>query len=106
MKAIRAGRGYPSGPLRVCGAMGWTMDRVGWPASWCVSWQAEASGGVRDIPAGLPGGRRGYVALAQGWELRPTDENKKVRLWWSAASRVDRVPPTCPAVWRLVKILG
>lgn len=29
------------------------------------------------------------VALAQGWELRPTDENKEVRLWWAAASRVD-----------------
>jgi hypothetical protein len=26
------------------------------------------------------------VALAQGWELRPTDEYKEVRLWWSAAS--------------------
>ncbi|GAA5209440.1 hypothetical protein [Streptomyces thinghirensis] len=29
------------------------------------------------------------VALAQGWELRPTDVRKEVRLWWSAASRVD-----------------
>jgi hypothetical protein len=29
------------------------------------------------------------VALAQGWELRPTDEYREVRLWWSAASRVD-----------------
>ncbi|MEU0999166.1 hypothetical protein [Streptomyces tibetensis] len=28
------------------------------------------------------------VALAQGWELRPTDERKEVRLWWSAAPRV------------------
>ncbi|WP_267716353.1 hypothetical protein [Streptomyces sp. CoH17] len=27
------------------------------------------------------------VALAQGWELRPTDVRKEVRLWWSAASR-------------------
>ncbi|MYS89232.1 MULTISPECIES: hypothetical protein [Streptomyces] len=26
------------------------------------------------------------VALAQGWELRPTDVGKEVRLWWSAAS--------------------
>ncbi len=26
------------------------------------------------------------VALAQGWELRPTDVRKEVRLWWSAAS--------------------
>ncbi|MGP4090384.1 hypothetical protein [Streptomyces sp. KR55] len=31
------------------------------------------------------------VALAQGWELRPTDVRKEVRLWWAAASRVDRV---------------
>ncbi|MBZ9640455.1 hypothetical protein [Streptomyces sp. PSKA30] len=31
------------------------------------------------------------VALAQGWELRPTDVRKEVRLWWSAASRVDGV---------------
>ncbi|MGW7279952.1 hypothetical protein ACWGIV_16925 [Streptomyces sp. NPDC054844] len=29
------------------------------------------------------------AALAQGWELRPTDVHKEVRLWWSAASRVD-----------------
>ncbi|CAM5669723.1 hypothetical protein STAFG_5233 [Streptomyces afghaniensis 772] len=28
------------------------------------------------------------VALAQGWELRPTDVRKEVRLWWSAASKV------------------
>ncbi|MFD6168591.1 hypothetical protein [Streptomyces coeruleorubidus] len=27
------------------------------------------------------------VALAQGWELRPTDVRKEVRLWWSAASK-------------------
>ncbi|WP_243860298.1 hypothetical protein [Streptomyces sp. BK208] len=26
------------------------------------------------------------VALAQGWELRPADVRKEVRLWWSAAS--------------------
>jgi hypothetical protein len=29
------------------------------------------------------------VALAQGWELRPTDVRKEVRLWWAAASRAD-----------------
>ncbi|MDN0195107.1 hypothetical protein [Streptomyces sp. S.PNR 29] len=29
------------------------------------------------------------VALAQGWELRPTDVRKEVRLWWSAASHID-----------------
>ncbi|MFG3246079.1 hypothetical protein [Streptomyces sp. NPDC048187] len=29
------------------------------------------------------------VALAQGWELRPTDVRKEVRLWWSAASRPE-----------------
>ncbi|MFD3840588.1 hypothetical protein ACFWWC_30670 [Streptomyces sp. NPDC058642] len=29
------------------------------------------------------------VALSQGWELRPTDVRKKVRLWWTAASHVD-----------------
>ncbi|MER6715881.1 MULTISPECIES: hypothetical protein [unclassified Streptomyces] len=29
------------------------------------------------------------VALAQGWELRPTDAHREVRLWWSAASRAD-----------------
>jgi hypothetical protein len=27
------------------------------------------------------------VALPQGWELRPTDVRKEVRLWWSAASK-------------------
>ncbi|MFF7792776.1 hypothetical protein [Streptomyces sp. NPDC007991] len=27
------------------------------------------------------------VALARGWELRPTDVRKEVRLWWSAASK-------------------
>ncbi|MFD5132838.1 hypothetical protein [Streptomyces olindensis] len=26
------------------------------------------------------------VALAQGWELRPTDPRTEVRLWWSTAS--------------------
>ncbi|RZB20589.1 hypothetical protein StrepF001_05695 [Streptomyces sp. F001] len=30
------------------------------------------------------------VALAQGWELRPSDVRKEVRLRWSAATRVDR----------------
>ncbi|GHA56811.1 hypothetical protein [Streptomyces purpurascens] len=29
------------------------------------------------------------VALAQGWELRPTDVGKEVRLWWSAAPKGD-----------------
>ncbi|WP_435282525.1 hypothetical protein [Streptomyces koelreuteriae] len=29
------------------------------------------------------------VALAQGWELRPTDVGREVRLWWSAASTGD-----------------
>ncbi|MFE9706590.1 hypothetical protein [Streptomyces sp. NPDC005930] len=29
------------------------------------------------------------VALAQGWELRPTDVRRQVRLWWSAASRPE-----------------
>lgn len=36
------------------------------------------------------GGR--YVvetAAAQGWEVRPTDVCTEVRLWWSAASRMD-----------------
>ncbi|MGW7403963.1 hypothetical protein ACWGI9_09520 [Streptomyces sp. NPDC054833] len=31
------------------------------------------------------------VALAQGWELRPTDVGKEVRLWWTAATKVDRI---------------
>ncbi|MFF5157942.1 hypothetical protein ACFY3N_17110 [Streptomyces sp. NPDC000348] len=34
----------------------------------------------------------GYVAeaaLGQGWELRPSDVRKEVRLWWAAASHVD-----------------
>ncbi|MEV0176420.1 hypothetical protein AB0I00_35570 [Streptomyces sp. NPDC050803] len=31
------------------------------------------------------------VAVAQGWELRPTDVRNEVRLWWSAASHVDSV---------------
>ncbi|MFG2347226.1 hypothetical protein [Streptomyces phaeochromogenes] len=34
------------------------------------------------------------VALAQGWELRPTDVRKEVRLWWTAASHVDQVHPS------------
>ncbi|MGI5424914.1 hypothetical protein [Streptomyces sp. CA-179760] len=29
------------------------------------------------------------VALAQGWELRPTDVSREVRLWWAAASDAD-----------------
>ncbi|MGW7070554.1 hypothetical protein ACWGII_36900 [Streptomyces sp. NPDC054855] len=38
---------------------------------------------------GAGGGYVAEVALAQGWELRPTDVRKEVRLWWSAASHVD-----------------
>ncbi|TLS41410.1 hypothetical protein FE633_36260 [Streptomyces montanus] len=43
---------------------------------------------VRDY-RGVGGRHVAEVALAQGWELRPTDVRKEVRLWWSAASRVD-----------------
>lgn len=35
---------------------------------------------------GVGGSYVAQVALAQGWELRPTDMRKEVRLWWSAAS--------------------
>ncbi|MFF9811523.1 hypothetical protein ACF1G5_41675 [Streptomyces coeruleorubidus] len=28
------------------------------------------------------------MALAQGWEPRPTNVRTEVRLWWSAASKV------------------
>ncbi|MBE8473263.1 hypothetical protein [Streptomyces justiciae] len=35
---------------------------------------------------GIGGWYVAQVALAQGWELRPTDVRKEVRLWWSAAS--------------------
>ncbi|NUS76166.1 MAG: hypothetical protein HOV70_08170 [Streptomyces sp.] len=35
---------------------------------------------------GVGGAYVAQVALAQGWELRPTDVRKEVRLWWSAAS--------------------
>lgn len=38
---------------------------------------------------GAGGAHVAEVALAQGWELRPTDVRKEVRLWWSAASHVD-----------------
>jgi hypothetical protein len=37
---------------------------------------------------GVGGGYVAEVALAQGWELRPTDVRKEVRLWWTAASHV------------------
>ncbi|MFJ9672228.1 hypothetical protein ACIRP5_15695 [Streptomyces sp. NPDC101221] len=36
---------------------------------------------------GVGGRHVAEVALAQGWELRPKDAGKEVRLWWSAASR-------------------
>ncbi|MGQ4385304.1 hypothetical protein [Streptomyces sp. SAS_270] len=38
---------------------------------------------------GVGGGYVAQVALAQGWELRPTDVRKEVRLWWTAASHID-----------------
>lgn len=38
---------------------------------------------------GVGGSYVAEVALAQGWELRPTDVRKEVRLWWAAASQVD-----------------
>ncbi|KKD08499.1 membrane protein [Streptomyces sp. WM6386] len=38
---------------------------------------------------GVGGAYVAQVAVAQGWELRPTDVRKEVRLWWSAASHVD-----------------
>ncbi|MFJ3668747.1 hypothetical protein ACIPSE_20105 [Streptomyces sp. NPDC090106] len=38
---------------------------------------------------GVGGRHVAEVALAQGWELRPTDVRTEVRLWWSAASYVD-----------------
>ncbi|MFJ8466706.1 hypothetical protein [Streptomyces swartbergensis] len=37
---------------------------------------------------GVGGWHVAEVALAQGWEPRPTDVRKEVRLWWSAASKV------------------
>jgi hypothetical protein len=40
---------------------------------------------------GVGGSYVARIALAQGWELRPTDVRKEVRLWWSAASRVDDI---------------
>ncbi|AZP16804.1 hypothetical protein EJC51_12185 [Streptomyces aquilus] len=40
---------------------------------------------VRDY-RGVGGWYVAQVALAQGWELRPSDVRKEVRLWWSAAS--------------------
>jgi hypothetical protein len=38
---------------------------------------------------GVGGSYVAQVALAQGWELRPTDVHKEVRLWWTAASHID-----------------
>ena len=38
---------------------------------------------------GAGGSYVAQVALAQGWELRPTDVRKEVRLWWTAASHID-----------------
>jgi hypothetical protein len=38
---------------------------------------------------GVGGSYVAEVALAQGWELRPTEVRKEVRLWWAAASQVD-----------------
>ncbi|MEV5986933.1 hypothetical protein AB0L85_18235 [Streptomyces sp. NPDC052051] len=38
---------------------------------------------------GVGAGYVAEVALGQGWELRPSDVRKEVRLWWSAASQVD-----------------
>ncbi|KUO03115.1 hypothetical protein [Streptomyces caeruleatus] len=38
---------------------------------------------------GVGGGYVAYAARAQGWELRPTDVRKEVRLWWSAASPAE-----------------
>jgi hypothetical protein len=49
---------------------------------------AEVAIPLRDY-RGVGGWYVAEVALAQGWELRPTDECKEVRLWWAAASRVD-----------------
>ncbi|MFD6194948.1 MULTISPECIES: hypothetical protein [unclassified Streptomyces] len=40
----------------------------------------------RRVHRGVGGRCVAEVALAQGWELRPTDVRKEVRLWWSAAS--------------------
>ncbi|MFF7895568.1 hypothetical protein ACFZDI_27430 [Streptomyces sp. NPDC007907] len=105
-------------------AMGWTVDRVGRLASWCVSWPelrhegdveyykarvekavgkwtARASAPIEPkkpkppvecaIPLRVYRGVGGWyvaeVALAQGWELRPTDEREEVRLWWAAAPK-------------------
>ncbi|MFD8236933.1 hypothetical protein ACFV20_34280 [Streptomyces sp. NPDC059696] len=64
-------------------------------------WTARASAPVRPqkpkppvecaIPLRVYRGVGGWyvaqVALAQGWELRPTDERKEVRLWWAAAPK-------------------
>ncbi|MET9764061.1 hypothetical protein ABZ016_34250 [Streptomyces sp. NPDC006372] len=107
-------------------AMGSALKRVGWLASWCVSWPELRHEGDADfykarvgkvvgrwtarasaprkpnmppppvecaIPLrkyrGVGGWYVAEVALSQGWELRPTDVSKEVRLWWSAASKAD-----------------
>ncbi|MFF6876236.1 hypothetical protein ACFY9S_13085 [Streptomyces sp. NPDC012474] len=49
---------------------------------------AEVAIPLRDY-RGVGGWYVAEVALAQGWELRPADGCREVRLWWSAASRVD-----------------
>jgi hypothetical protein len=38
---------------------------------------------------GVGGSYVAEAALAQGWELRPTDVRKEVRLWWAAASHAE-----------------
>ncbi|MFF7870145.1 hypothetical protein ACFZCT_27270 [Streptomyces qaidamensis] len=48
---------------------------------------AECAIPLRDY-RGVGGWYVAEVALAQGWELRPTDRRREVRLWWPAASRV------------------
>ncbi|MFI8489926.1 hypothetical protein [Streptomyces rubrogriseus] len=48
----------------------------------------------RRVYRGVGGRYVAEVALAQGWELRPTDVRKEVRLWWSAASHPQDAPLT------------
>ncbi|MER7373849.1 hypothetical protein [Streptomyces lanatus] len=48
----------------------------------------ECAIALRDY-RGVGGGYVAHAARAQGWELRPTDVRKEVRLWWSAASRPE-----------------
>ncbi|MFF5517118.1 hypothetical protein [Streptomyces coeruleorubidus] len=47
----------------------------------------ECATSLRDH-RGVGGRYVAEVALAQGWELRPTDVRREVRSWWSAASKV------------------